>query len=129
MPIETTIDSKTGLRTHVASGTLTPDELETELKNAYRRPDYRSEGNSLCDLREAGAEGFSGAEIRHVVGTVLKHRGAPPGVRTAIVVGRDLAFGLSRVFAQQLEAQSHSDVAVFRDMDEAMAWLEAEPPE
>ena len=129
MPIETSIDSKTGLRTHVARGTLTPAELESALKDAYRRTDYRPEANSLCDLREAGAEGFSGAEIRQIVGTVLKHRGAPPGTRTAIAVGRDLAFGLARMFAQQLEAQSRSDVAVFRDMDEAMAWLEAEPPE
>jgi hypothetical protein len=33
------------------------------------------------------------------------------------------------MFAHQLEAKSRSDVMVFRDMDEAMAWLEAETPE
>lgn len=129
MPIETSIDSETGLRMHVATGTLTPDELEKALLDAYRRPDYRPEGNSLCDVREAGVGGFTGEEIRHVVATVLKHRGAPPGTRTAIVVGRDLSFGLARMFAHQLEAKSRSDVMVFRDMDEAMAWLEAETPE
>jgi len=129
MPITTSIDSRTGLRMHVATGTLTPDELEDALKDAYRRSDYRPEGNSLCDLREAGADGFSGAEIRHIVGTVLEHRGAPSGTRTAIVVARDLNFGLARMFAHQLEAKSHSDVMVFRDIDEAMAWLEGESPE
>ncbi len=129
MPIETSIDSRTGLRTHVATGTLMPDELEDALLDAYRRPDYRPEGNSLWDLREAGVEAFSAAEIRHIVGTVLTHRGAPPGTRTAIVVGRDLTYGLARMFAQQLEAQSPSDVAVFRDMDEAMAWSRRTPEE
>ena len=123
MPIETSIDSESGLRMHVATGTLTPDELENALRNAYDRSDYRPEANSLCDLREAHVEAFAGADVRRVVDTVLKHRGAPPGTRTAIVVGRDLSYGLARMFAQQLEAKSPSDVMVFRDMDEAMVWL------
>ncbi|MCK5596608.1 MAG: hypothetical protein KAJ04_04095, partial [Candidatus Eisenbacteria sp.] len=122
-------DGRTGLRMHVATGTLTPDELENALLDAYRRPDYRPEGNSLCDVREAGVGTFTGEEIRRVVDTVLKHRGAPPETRTAIVVGRDLSFGPARMFAQQLEAESPSDVAVFRDMDEAMAWLEGDEKE
>jgi hypothetical protein len=113
----------------VATGVLTPDELENALLDAYRRPDYRPEGNSLCDVREAGVGAFTGEGVRRVVDTVLKHRGAPPGTRTAIVVGRDLTYGLARMFEQQLEAESPSDVMVFRDMDEAMAWLEGEPPE
>ncbi len=125
MPIETTIDGRTGLRMHVATGTLTSDELESALLDSYRRPDYRPEANSLCDLRDVGAQAFTGAEIQRIVGTVLKHRGAPPGIRTAIVVGRDLVFGLARMFAHQLEAKSHSDVRVFRDMDEAKAWLKS----
>jgi len=123
VPIETSIDSETGLRTHVATGAFTLDELESELRDAYSRPDYRPEGNSLCDLRKAGAVTFTGEEIQRIVETVLKHRGAPPGARTAIVVTRDLSFGLARMFAHQLEAKSHSDVMVFRDMDEAAAWL------
>ncbi len=129
MPINTSIDSGTGLRTHVATGTFTLDELQTELRDAYNRSDYRPEANSLCDLREAGAVTFTGEEIRSVVDTVLEHRGAPPGTRTAIVVTRDLSFGLARMFARQLEAKSHSDVMVFRDMDKATAWLEGESPE
>ncbi len=129
MPIETSIDSRTGLRTHVVTGSFTLDELENELRDAYRRPDYRPEANSLCDLREAGAAAFTDEEIQSVVDTVLEHRGAPPGVRTALVVARDLSFGLARMFAHQLEAKSHSNVMVFRDMDEAMAWLEGDEKE
>lgn len=129
MPITTSIDSRTGFRMHVATGPLLPDELENALRDAYRRPDYRPEANSLCDVREAGGEAFAGAEIRRIVDAVLEHRGAPPGTRTAILVGRDLTYGLARMFEQQLEAESPSDVMVFRDMDEAMAWLEGKPPE
>ena len=129
MPIETSIDSATGLRTHVATGTLTPDELENALLGAYRRSDYRPEANSLCDLRGVDVEAFTGPEVRRIVDAVLKHRGAPPGIRTAIVVGRDLSYGLARMFAQQLEAESPSDVTVFSDMNEAMAWLKGDAEE
>ncbi len=129
VPITTNIDSRTRLRTHVATGTLTPDELESALTDAYRRPDFRPEAPSLFDARDAQLDAFAGPEIRHVVETVLKHRGAPPGTRTAIVVGHDLGFGLARMFEQQFEAKEPSDVKVFRDMDEAMAWLEGELPE
>ena len=114
---------------HVGTGTLTPDELENALLDAYRHPDYRPDANSLCDLRGAGVEAFTGPEVRRIVDAVLEHRGAPPGIRTAIVVGRDLSYGLARMFAQQLEAESPSDVMVFRDMDEAMAWLEGDEKE
>ena len=114
---------------HVATGVLTPDELDSALRNAYGRSDYRPEANSLCDLREAHVEAFAGAEIRRIVDTVLKHRGAPPGARTAIVVGRDLSYGLARMFEQQLEAKSPSDVTVFREMDEAMVWLRSDVEE
>ena len=123
MPITTTIDRETGLRTHVATGVLTPEELDSELRNAYRRPDFRPEAHSLFDAREAQLDAFAGAEVRHVVETVLKFRGAPPGTRTAIVVGHDLGFGLARMFEQQFEAKEPSDVMVFRDMDEAVSWL------
>ena len=123
MPIETSIDSQTGLRTHVATGELTPEELDRELRATYRRPDFRPEAPSLFDAREAQLDAFAGAEVRHVVETVLRFRGAPPGTRTAIVMAHDLGFGLARMFEQQLEAKEPSDVMVFRDVDEAMAWL------
>jgi len=124
VPITTSIDSATGLRTHVATGALTPDELDAELRATYRRPDFRPEANSLFDAREAQLDAFAGAEVRHIVETVLKYRGAPPGTRTAIIVGQDLGFGLARMFEQQFEAKEPSDVMVFRDMDAATAWLE-----
>jgi hypothetical protein len=125
MPIETTIDSDSGLRVHVGTGVVTPDELMGELRSAYERPDYRPDAGSLCDLRDAEPGSFTGAAVKQVVDMVLAHRGAPPGVKTAIVVGRDLVYGLARMFEQQLEAKSPADVMVFRDIDEARAWLDA----
>jgi len=123
LPITTTIDCETGLRTHVATGALMPEELDSELRNAYRRPDFRPEAPSLFDARDAQLDAFAGTEVRHVVETVIKFRGAPPGTKTAIVMAHDLGFGLARMFEQQFEAKESSDVMVFRDMDEAMAWL------
>ena len=129
MPIETRIDTETGLRTHVLIGRVSLEELKDALGEVYARPDFRPEGDTLCDLRQADLGQFSHAVVKDVVDYVAKHRGAPPGARTAVVVGRDLGFGLARMYEQMLVASADVRVMVFRDTEEAMAWLEGEPPE
>jgi len=127
--METKIDAETGLRTHVLIGSVSQEEVEEALEEVYSRSGFLPDADTLCDLREADLGQLSHAVIKSIADYVAKNRGAKSGARTAIVVGRNLAFGLARMYEQMLEAQSPSDVAVFRDMDEAMAWLEAEPPE
>lgn len=129
MPIETKIDAETSLRTHVVTGAVQTDEYEAVLEETYRRPDYRPAAGVLWDVREADLKHISRHEIKRILDFVMQHRGAPPGVRTAIVVGRDLDYGLARMAEQFLEAESPSDVMVFRDTDEGMAWLGGVPVE
>jgi len=125
LPVETKIDTEKGLRMHALAGRVTLAMIEDALAEIYARPDYRSEAGVLWDVRAADLSQIKGGEVRGIVEYVMTHRGAPPGTRTAILVARDLDFGLARMAEQQLEAKSPSDVTVFRDMDEAMAWLEA----
>ena len=79
--------------------------------------------------RQADLGQSSRAAIKGVVDYVREHRGAPPGARTAIVAGRDLDYGLARMYEQLLEAGSPADVMVFRSMEEALAWLGRVPVE
>ena len=127
--METKIDAETGLRTHVLTGGVSQEEVEDALREVYSRPDFVPDADTLCDLREADLGQLSHTIIKSIASYVAKNRGAESGARTAIVVGRDLTFGLARMYEQMLEASSDVSVMVFRDMDEAMAWLEAEPPE
>lgn len=129
MPITTSIDTETGLRTHVLIGAVSLEELKDALREVYERPDFRPEADTLCDLCQADLGQFSHAAVKGIVDYVAKHRGAPPGARTAVVVGRDLGFGLARMYEQMLMASTNLRVRVFRDMDEAMAWLEGDEKE
>jgi hypothetical protein len=129
MAITTTIDSETGTRIHVVTGELTRDDLLHALKQLYVRTDYRPGACSLWDLRGAQLHRFSHRDIRRVADFVAANRNAPPGTCAALVVGRKLDFGLTRMYEQMLVASTDVRVMVFRDMDEAMAWLEGDPPE
>ncbi len=129
MPIETKIDTETGLRTHVLIGAVPLEELKAALGEVYARPDFRPEADTLCDLRQADLGQFSHAVVKDVVDYVAEHRGAPPGARTAVVVGRDFGFGLARMYEQMLVASADVRVMVFRDTEEAMAWLKGDAKE
>lgn len=123
MRVDTSVESESGYRSHVVSGAVSLAEIEHTLKEIYGRQDVSSDLGSLWDVRDADLSGLSGAEIRQIISYVVEHRGASPGVRTAILVGRDLDFGLARMAEQFLEAESHSGTMVFRDRDAAVTWV------
>jgi hypothetical protein len=55
-----------------------------------------------------------------------KRRSLARGVKTAILVGSNLAFGFARMY-QELIEHPQITVGVFRNRDAALAWLGAEP--
>ena len=119
MPVATSIDSETGARMHVVTGELTPEELLGALGGIYSRDEYRPGACALWDLRGAELHKFSKQDIRLIADFVTKNRGAPPGTCAALVVARDLDFGLARMYEQMLTASTDVRVMVFRDLDEA----------
>ena len=121
--VTTTIDSETGVRTHVVTGELTPEDLLGALGGVYERSDYKPGACALWDLRGAELHLFAKQDIRQIVDFVAKNRNAPAGTCAALVVGRSLDFGLARMYEQMLVASTDVSVMVFRDMDEARAWL------
>jgi hypothetical protein len=125
LPFDTTIDPATGFRTHVLSGVVTQEEIEEGLAKAYARPDFRPEADILCDIRDADLRGMSRDVIRDIVGFVSARRSDYPQSRTAVVVGRDLDFGLARMYEQLIESVYPANVTVFRDLDEAQGWLDS----
>jgi hypothetical protein len=123
MAITTRIDKESNLRLHTVKGTLTLKELLEKLKEVYSEPDYRPEMDVIWDLREADLSPFSTSDIRKVGDYVSGHWGAESGSKAALVVSRDLDFGLSRMYEFFLESRTSSEVQVFRDYDEAMDWI------
>ena len=125
MTLTTTIDNETGARSQVVTGELTPEELLNALEQIYTGPDYQPEVRALWDLRGAQLHRFSQRDIRRVADFVAANRNAPPGTPAALVVGRTLDFGLARMYEQMLVASTEVRTKVFRDIDEARAWLKS----
>jgi hypothetical protein len=112
-------DSETSVVVGTAIGPLTVEEIRRAAASVWRDV----EGPSLrvlWDLRLARFE-FSAVEVR-ALAEFARQNSPYPDLRMAFVVARDLEFGLVRIF-EALRETARARVAVFREKDEALAWL------
>ena len=120
MAIEMRIDESAGLRIHTVSGEMTYDDVSRTLKAVNSEPEFRPELNVLWDLRGAALKMFSSSDVGKVVDVV---RGNWTGARAALVVARDADFGLARMYELQHDTAASGEIRVFRDLEEAKAWV------
>jgi hypothetical protein len=123
MAITTKIDSTTGARLHKVTGRLQLEELRNALKAVYEGEDFDPGKDVLWDLQDADLTAFSSADIKHISGLVKQHWGKSSSSRAALVVSRDVDFGLARMYEQLLDTGSTGVVRVFRDYEKAIDWL------
>ncbi|MFC1829337.1 hypothetical protein ACFL0O_06985 [Thermodesulfobacteriota bacterium] len=123
MEITTNIDKTAGLRTHKVTGVVSKNDLLLKLEEIYSIPDFEPDMNVLWDLRNADLASFSSDDIHRVRDFVVHKWGTDGTNRAALVVSRDIDFGLSRMYQVSLESITASKLQVFRDMDKALAWL------
>jgi hypothetical protein len=89
---------------------------------AVEHGDYQPGMGRLWDLREADLSGLDASTISEMAKYSARF---PPGindVRVAFVAGRELEYGLSRMFAAFSETVA-TTISVFYSIDEAEAWL------
>ncbi len=123
MAVTMKIDPITGLRMHKVTGRLQLEELRTALTDVYEAEDFDPDKDVVWDLRDADLTAFSTDDIKSVSGLVKQNWGTSSSSRAALVVSRDVDFGLARMYEQLLDNGSTGEVTVFRDYDEAIAWL------
>ena len=124
MPITYRIDTERNLVHTTASGTLTDEDVISMKASLVRNPDFRPGMNELSDIRQVEELAVTPEGIRQMVqqdeedvDQITKHR-------LAIVVSQDLAFGMARMYEMLTEGHMEN-VSVFRELDEAVAWLES----
>ena len=101
-------------------GKISLDEFRTTLREMVEDPDFDPSFGRLWDIREARST-LSGEEVRGIAEVVRKFVG---GRRSAVVTRTDVGYGLARMYSALVE-EAGIDVQAFRDMDEAMMWLQA----
>lgn len=122
MELSLKIDPVAKLRVLKLSGDVVAQDLFDAVDVVYGHPDFDYGHNSLWDLSECRLENVSSETVKQFAGFIAGKRSegnAPP--RSAVVVTRDLEFGLVRMYETHLDADR--DFRLFRDIDEAMAWL------
>jgi hypothetical protein len=123
MILTTNIDKEANLRLHTVTGAVEKDAVLARLSEIYSRSDFDPDMNVLWDLREADLSSFSSADIETVRDFVGERWGTGGTSRAALIVSRDVDFGLSRMYQMLLEGYTSSSVQVFRDYDEAFNWI------
>jgi hypothetical protein len=93
-----------------------------DLRGLYDRigedPAFDPTFRQLCDLRNVTRITTSVETLRYLAQSPIFQ----PGAKRAFVVGREVDFGLARLFQAYSETEGQT-VEVFRDMSEAEAWL------
>jgi hypothetical protein len=129
MPISYWIDTNRNLVLAEGYGVLTDDDILNFRKEMLEDPTFRPGMRELSDYRRVerhehtteGLHRFIEHEktVRHQLGS---------DYRIAIVTRSDLHFGFSRMYIAGV-SDTLPEVQVFRDLDEAEAWLFAPPLE
>jgi len=127
MPIATRLDSDNGLRVHLVTGRLACAEVRDTLAELYGRADYDPAMNAIRDLREAVTTGMSVDDVRSIAGLVEQCRPGGLSSRVALVVSPEADFGMARMYEAQLGDAAANALRVFRDFDEAAAWVGEDP--
>lgn len=118
MPIDYVINEERGIIFSKATGTMTDEATMRHRDSFIQDPAFKSSLWQLLDLTEVDDFQMTQKGIR-----VLAERNPfSEGSRRAIAVGNDVAYGMARMY-QLLTDQHAHDLTVFKDLEEAKAWL------
>jgi len=118
MSIEYIINKERGIVFSKASGTMTDEATIVHRDQFSQDPLFKSSFWQLLDLTDVDDFQMTQKGIR-----ILAERNPfSEGSRRAIVAGNDITYGMARMY-QLLTDQHAHDLTVFKNMDEAKAWL------
>jgi hypothetical protein len=126
MPIEFTIDHARRLVTATARGMLSGQDVFGYQRTVWSRADVQGY-NELLDMRAVEGIDLPSVDNMRALAQLSASMDIPAtSSRFAIVATSDEAFGLSRMYEtyRHLEGKSTKQVAVFRTLTEAYAYLE-----
>ncbi len=116
------IDDAGAVATVRFTGPLTVEEVLKVAEQLTTRPQYHEGTARLWDVRKTDLTGLTGDDMRRIGNAVVAGKLFSPGSRAAILVARDVDFGISRMYLSS-EEEDLGTTQVFRDPESAEAWL------
>ena len=123
MPISYRIDVARDLILTTGSGTLSDADIVGLKEQLAQDRDFKPGMRELSDLRSIDRLDATAAGVRNMVQLDARESGKVRSHRLALVVSQEVAYGMARMY-QALSEPHIGGVAVFRDIDEARAWLD-----
>ncbi len=128
MAISYQIDPGQGLVLTTVSGVLTDEELLEHKRTLIEDPGFQPGMRELSDVREVERLEVTAAGVRKMVALDEQNASRLGDYKLAIVAADDAAFGTARMY-QMLTEANVQNIGVFREIEEAKAWLGLEPTE
>jgi len=119
MSISLQLDPDSGVIVATCSGDLGIDDGKAAAADLWGKPEW-SGRPVIWDFRQARLN-VHAPQVRQFAQFVLQHQPMTPPYKVAMVTGRDVDFGLARMFEVFREHPS-TEVRTFRDFSEAMSW-------
>ena len=117
MPITFRIDKKSGVVFTTMEGNVSISEIIDGLKGLMNHPDFSPGFNGLVDMRNSTVNSTP-EEVRRIAELMTGQREKIGMSRSAVVVSKDVIFGMARMF-QVFAEQSSIKTELFRDINEA----------
>jgi hypothetical protein len=124
MAVESRFDAATGIVSLIAEGEAGAEDLAKAMSNLAREKGLSPPFRVLLD-RRAITQVFSTPEVQGAADRLTGFGPLLEGARLAIVVRREVAFGMARMLQAYTENLSVS-LRGFYDEAEAIAWLKRE---
>ncbi len=122
MPITYSIDPKLGVIFTTAWDVLTVEELFEHKRKLAADPDFKPGMVELSDVRQITELDVTPEGIGRFVAQDTISAEKLRDYKLAIIVSQEVVFGMARMYEMMTE-QNVSNVAVFRDLEEAKTWL------
>ena len=122
MPLTYHIDKEQSLIITTAVGVLTDEDVLLHKTQLLKDPDFRPGLRELSDIRSIDRLAVTPIGIKNMVEHDRHHAEQVEQHRLAIVASEDAVFGMGRMYQMMAEPVTES-VRIFRDIDEAKAWL------
>jgi hypothetical protein len=113
------IDKERRLITSTASGVITLPEVWAHQQRLETDPDFDAGFAQLLDVTQVTKLELSSDDVRRVADS----NSFSPNPRVAIVATSSLIYGMARMFQIFREMKGEEKTRVFRDRDEALAWV------
>ena len=124
MPVETKIDLKRNLTVKTVSGNPSFEESMTAFREFYEGPVTKY---VLWDFNNAHFSSLTTDHIEAILDYIQQHAPKRAGGKTAILISKDLEYGMSRMAMALSEVKGIPfKMGVFRSMTEAERWLMSE---